>query len=124
MDLITLLIAHWIGDALFQYKKLATEKYRDMWALIAHVMIYTVVMLWTGVLLEISIPKLQVFLLITFFTHLVIDFITSKITHYLYEKGIYYTQPLNMGFFSIIVLDQMLHITQLILTYQWITSLP
>ena len=117
--MISLIITHWIGDALFQSERQATNKWKGSWELTEHILVYSLVMfIWASFALPHE--KVWAFLSITASLHLVTDFLTSKVSHYLFERKIYYTGILNVGAFSVIVLDQALHFLQLLITYQWI----
>lgn len=107
---ILLLLAHFIGDFLFQGRQMANNKSSNIYWLLTHGISY-------------MIPLLIVFLFICPFktaliltginvgTHICIDWITGKYT------GNFYKQQKFYYFFSTIGFDQFLHLTILYLSF-------
>lgn len=110
------LLTHWVGDFVLQSNYVATNKHRSNWILLQHVAIYSVmwfVILWlfTGGWAQ---PVFE-FTLITFISHYVIDWFTSRFNHKLSVVGRrddnYHNLFVSIGF------DQLLHIFQLGVTF-------
>lgn len=117
---------HWIADFVFQAEKWAIGKSKDSILLFKHTLTYTAVWLvaliiW-GFFQTFTFEQVYAFLLITFGTHTVTDYFTSRINSNLYKKGKFGSPIPNFGFFSMIGLDQVLHYAQLFLTYYYITK--
>ena len=92
--LSALLIVHWIADFTLQSDKMATRKSSCWGWLLFHCLIYSACFSMFGSL------RLVVWLLLT---HFLIDFITSRITKYLWAKKDVH------NFFVVIGFDQLLH---------------
>ena len=60
---------------------------------------------------------------ITFIAHTVTDYFTSKIVSKRFENKHFGSKIPNLGAFTVIGFDQILHYVQLILTYEFITKL-
>lgn len=101
MFIIGLIWVHFIADFLFQSQKMSMNKYNNVKWLSFHVVVYTLPFIIFG----------WKFAIINGIIHFLVDFFTSKGTHYLYEKNEYH------WFFCLIGFDQAIHITTLILTY-------
>lgn len=114
--ILYLLFIHWVGDFLFQTFEMGTLKSSSNEWLTIHVSVYT--LSWF-VLLGFITPFVQTFLfcIITFITHWITDYYTSRWTKKLREKEKYYGFP---AFFNVIGLDQWLHYVQIFLTYKYI----
>jgi len=80
------------------------NKNKDIKALSWHCFVYSLPLLFFG----------WKFAILNGALHLVVDFISSKITHMLYEK------KEIRWFFVIIGLDQAIHMTILILSLKWL----
>ena len=108
--LIYVFFCHWVADFLFQSRKIAERKSKDLNALVEHCIIYTCVMVI--LLVAIDLEMASKIAIVNGGAHLIIDGITSKITTY------YYTNNKIHAFFSTIGFDQFLHTCVLILTVQ------
>lgn len=99
--IFAILFVHWVSDFLLQSNWMAQNKSKSLLALTTHTVVYAIPMTLFGGL----------FALINGVLHFVIDFITSRITSYLWaKKEVHY-------FFVVIGLDQLLHAICLIYTY-------
>ena len=111
-----LLVAHWVGDFVFQTTWMATSKSRRLDALSAHVLTYSVVLAIAAVLLFGQTQTAALFVACNAALHFVTDFVTSKISSGLQAKQ-------NMrGFFVVLGLDQLLHHLALAATLVWFTT--
>lgn len=93
---------HFLGDFVFQPRKIAHEKSKSIKALFIHSCIYYCFFLFFG------LP----FAFYAGLFHFIVDFITSKITTALWIA------KKEKEFFTVIGLDQAIHMTILILTYK------
>jgi len=110
---VIILLVHWLADFILQTHLQASNKSKNLIALLSHTFNYSIV--WSIVILFVILPNLFdlfLFFLITFITHTLIDYFTSKQTAKLYAIQDYH------NFFVIIGLDQILHYLQLWFTFQ------
>jgi hypothetical protein len=129
-----IIIVHWIADFIFQAEEWAINKSKSNSHLFCHVFTYTLMFgLLTGFIFSnpcdysafgycVDLSKLFPFLGITFIAHFITDYITSRIVKRKFENNEYGSPIPNFGAFSIIGFDQVLHYTQLFLTYQFLTN--
>jgi len=99
--IICLFFAHWVGDFVFQDDNTAKSKSNNKWVLIKHCLSYSGVM-WIYLLALIGF-KSTTYVPIFFFSHFIIDGITSQITKYYYQKENRHMFFVTIGF------DQFLH---------------
>lgn len=112
--IILIQLIHFIADFLCQTRKMAINKSKSLYWLTLHVLIYATITTLCWIPLGANLYILPWIWLMTFISHWVTDFITSKITTYFYLKN-------NMfGFFSIIGFDQLIHTITLLLTYNYL----
>jgi len=112
---LTIVITHFIADFILQDKKWAENKSRDIIALTTHAMVYSLAWIPSAVLL-LGYTGIW-FILITFIFHWFTDLITSKVTSRMFANRKYGTRIPNVGVFSVIGLDQLIHYLQLYFTY-------
>lgn len=115
--LLILLTIHFIADFLFQTDWMALNKSKNNEALAAHVLLYSVCFAWYGV----------AFMALTFTTHFITDYWTSRLTSKLFFFGArtpgvegtdwYYIPGRRHWFFCAIGLDQLIHAFTLAITY-------
>lgn len=108
---VLLLLVHWLADFALQTPEQANNKSESFIALGAHVLTYGVSMsiaivclfagAYTGAVLAVAITAIIV-------SHFLIDAVTSRITHYLYQEKRYH------DFFVVIGFDQFLHVLTII----------
>lgn len=106
------MLVHGLADFALQTHWQATNKWNDLKALGKHVGTYTGVWLFAGFLLFSNPFQVLAFALITGACHFVTDLWTSKLTHECFGE-----QDFHNGF-VVIEFDQLLHYTQLFLTYE------
>ncbi len=112
--LILMGLIHFISDFLCQTREMANNKSKSIYWLTIHVLIYSVVTTLCWTIYTQSIQTLIYVWIVTFTSHWITDFITSKITSYFYLKN-------NMrGFFGTIGFDQFIHGATLLITYNYL----
>jgi len=118
--ILYLMFIHWVGDFLFQTPWMGENKSKNFKALVTHTTVYTLIMMFGSVYwLEFSISDIFMFGLITFACHTITDFFSSKLTSKQFSNKIYNGFS---GGFTIIGMDQYLHLMQIILTYKYLTD--
>ena len=109
-----ILVLHWIADFLCQTDYMAQNKSKTMNALLLHTVVYTVI--WLAPTIMVMGQTAGWFLLVTLIAHTATDYITSRINSKLWtDKKVHW-------FFVSIGFDQLLHYTQLLLTYYLLTK--
>ena len=128
--IVLILIAHFVADFCLQPRKIAETKSEKISALCIHGIYYligTTVSLFlfmiTGILRAKEIPidpllSIIKFLIINAVFHIIIDFVTSKISAYFYKK------QMIRQFFIVIGADQVIHIIILIYSFSWFVTNP
>lgn len=120
VQILYILLIHWIADFIMQDEKWAINKSSKWKALISHTITYS--LCWLTLFPFLSISRLGIFIVITFLFHTVTDYITSRIVKNLFEQQIYGTSIPNIGAFTIIGFDQLLHYIQLFITFYILTQ--
>ena len=133
---LIILFIHFVSDFIFQDEKWSTTKSVNIISLLKHTLTYSLIWATVGVLLSLylSIYKdIQIgelvfkmtlyFTLITFVAHTITDYFTSKVTKRLYEQKKFGSSIPNLGFFTVVGLDQWLHAIQLFLTFELVTRI-
>ena len=125
--IVILLTAHWVADFVLQKEEWARGKHNSITDLLSHTVYYSMIMFFIVFVYQLITIKdlttlrveyILLFWFITLVTHTLVDFITSKFAHKLLDKQQYYTTVPNLGFFSVIGLDQLIHYIILFLTYK------
>lgn len=118
--IIIILITHWVADFVFQTNKDAINKSDDIKSLLAHTFTYSgiwftllfIIALTSGVSITPSyIAFISKFTFITFISHTVIDYYTSKVHSVLWKEEKRHEFFISIGF------DQLLHLIQLFTTF-------
>lgn len=116
LAICTIVITHWIADFIFQDEQWAVNKSKNIPALLKHTFTYSI--LWfVPMLLFLSVPAALVFVLITFLFHTITDYYTSKVVSARFANNHYGSSIPNLGAFSMIGLDQVLHYLQLFILF-------
>jgi hypothetical protein len=107
-------IAHWLGDFVFQSRKVAEGKSKSFRILGQHVALYTATL--AAVMVPVitqhhSLKSAIAYVLINGFMHFIIDATTSKATTY------YWGKDEKSNFWNTVGLDQTLHWMHLLITY-------
>ena len=103
--LIALIWIHWFADFFCQWDQMAIQKSKSPLWLTTHVFVYSICFLFIG----------WKFAIVNFLVHFTIDYFTSKANARLYTNHRHW-------FFTMIGFDQALHMTTLVLTYQWMVK--
>jgi hypothetical protein len=117
-----ILIVHWIADFIFQDEKWALSKSKNWKDLLNHTATYSVFWFLVGIFVGLNLVNSIAFMLITFVAHTITDYFTSRIVSKKFANKEYGSPIPNLGGFTIIGFDQLLHYTQLLLTYWYLTS--
>jgi hypothetical protein len=104
--ILAIIWLHFIADFLLQTDYMALNKCKSISALSFHCIVYSIPFLAFG-------PE---YALLAGMFHFPVDFVTSKITAKLYEQ-----QRIGL-FFKVIGLDQAIHMTVLVLTFEYFFS--
>ena len=102
-SILALIWLHFIGDFILQSDAMATKKSTNSLWLGFHVLVYSLPLLLFG----------WQFALVNGAAHFITDFITSRLTSYLWKH------EERHWFFTVIGLDQAIHMTTLLLTFQF-----
>lgn len=97
-----IIVAHFVGDFLLQNDYTALNKSKDNLVLFIHCFMYTVMFIFI-------FNYIGLFLILL--SHFIIDYVTSRVNVYLYDKNRHW-------FFTDIGFDQMLHVVILIALLQ------
>lgn len=118
-QILIIIFIHWVADFLLQTQKMAMNKSKDNYWLFCHVLIYSATWFFVGLFLFAPVP-VALFTGTTFICHFITDYLTSRWTSKLYKQEKFYGFP---AFFSVIGLDQFFHYAQLIICYEYFTTL-
>ena len=114
---LLILIAHYMADFLFQTRWMATNKSSNFLALLTHVSVYTLVI---GIYLLFFLPEeydpalIYLFAVFNGFAHLVVDYISSRLSAYWWSVKRY------DNFWYVIGFDQLLHTIILLSSFVYI----
>ncbi len=109
VDIATIIVAHFVGDFIFQTDEQAKAKSKDNWALTGHVVTYTMVLFLSGAFLFTS-GAVLVWVVLNGLLHWVTDYFTSRINARLWKEG------RTHDFFVGVGADQVIHYTCLFVT--------
>lgn len=119
IEIFSILVLHWIADFVLQTDKQAKGKSKNWYDLLDHTFTYSIVWIvpiatllyFSGfTLMGIWIIAVY-FAMITFVSHTITDYFTSRLNAHLWAKGDVHNFFVSIGF------DQILHYVQLFLTY-------
>ena len=125
-NIIHILLIHTIADFIFQTRKMGLNKGKSLSWLTIHVLVYS---LSTSIFWGLYFGWSTFFpvLCLTFITHWVTDFITSRASGYAYLKMLHYKDKNEQlehiwqyHFWSVIGFDQLIHLITLLLTYNYL----
>jgi hypothetical protein len=113
LEVFWILIGHWVADFILQTDWQATNKSKNNYALLKHVLVYSAIMsIFIGLIHQSVL--LFVFFAFTFLFHFLTDYFTSRLNSELWAKGDVHNFFVSVGF------DQILHYYQLIFTYWYL----
>jgi len=120
------MFTHFAADFVAQTDAQARAKYKDINALLAHVLTYSVIMGLGGLFFgffnnitwftSVSVFTGSLFFVLVFFTHFCIDFVTSKVNHRLWAQKRVHDFFVSVGF------DQFLHFVSLVLIVKFLNT--
>lgn len=121
-EIFSILFIHWVGDFILQTDYDAKNKSTSISALLRHTVSYSFIIFFTIGILHGVMTKTGesnfwfcvIFTLITFISHTITDYYTSKLNKYLWEKGDVH------NFFVSVGGDQILHYLQLFSLYYYL----
>jgi hypothetical protein len=119
--LFSIFIIHWFADFVLQTHEQAINKSSNNIKLLEHTLTYTLFWLFIGICyiafnFDRTAPlRLITFAGITFAAHTITDWFTSRWCKYYFSRQNYHNG------FVVVGIDQMLHYTQLILCYIWLS---
>lgn len=122
-SILFILFVHWVSDFVLQTHNMSTKKNSSNYYLSVHVGVYTftTIVMWVIVFAftSIHISSLGVFLsfLTIFISHWITDYFTSRLTSRLYKEERYH------DFFVVIGFDQVLHYSQLLITFNYLLQI-
>lgn len=119
-----IIIIHYIADFIFQAEEWAINKSKSLGSLLSHTLTYSLVTLILSLfLLHFKYGvTLLLYTGINFISHTIIDFVTSKIVSKKFENNQLGSDIPNLGAFSVIGFDQVLHYTTLFISYYLLTK--
>lgn len=116
-QIFIIIFTHWVADFILQDEKWALGKSKNLNDLLCHTIVYSG--FWfLPMLYLIGLESSLMFVCITFLFHTLTDYFTSKIVSKKFANNHYGSQIPNLGAFTIIGFDQVLHYIQLFLTLQ------
>ncbi len=125
-----IILIHFVSDFICQDEKWALGKSKNLYDLLCHTYTYSSIWLipiiflfpknWTA---ENYFSGSILFAFITLVSHTITDYFTSKVTSKLYAQGKFGSSIPNLGFFTMIGFDQVLHYGQLFLTFHFISNI-
>lgn len=115
--IISILFIHFIADFLFQNSWMAKNKSSNNFPLFVHIVVYSFILLIPSFFIFKS-PELAWYFAITNgILHYGVDYITSKLSSYMYKTNQMGTNFIpNISFWSVIGFDQFLHSFMLLST--------
>jgi len=113
---ICIFVFHWIADYVLQKGEWAKAKSADPVSLLKHTSLYSV-MWFIPMIPLLGIIESVIFVAVTFFIHTYQDSITSQTVKEMFESETYYTPLPNVGVFSFMGFDQLLHYLQLYILF-------
>ena len=126
-EIFSIIIIHWVADFLMQDEKWALGKSKNWKDLLYHTAVYSSI--WPiplCIVFGITVPHETTefyvfscirFAMISFIFHTITDYFTSRIVSKKFANKEYGSSIPNMGAFTIIGIDQVLHYVQLFTTY-------
>jgi hypothetical protein len=134
VEIFSIIIIHFVADFILQDEKWALGKSKNWKDLLTHTFVYS--MIWwipilimalshqsSNELIDETMNKGALFILITFIAHTITDYFTSRIVSKKFAEGKYGSAIPNFGAFTLIGGDQVLHYIQLFATYYYLIKI-
>lgn len=106
---------HWIADFIMQDEQWALNKSKDNTVLLKHTITYSATWILPVLLYTRSIVGTLLFVIVTFVIHTTQDYLTSRATSAKFAKKETGSAIPNLGAFTYIGYDQLLHYLQLVI---------
>jgi hypothetical protein len=125
-EIFVIILIHWFADFVLQDEKWALGKSKNWSDLLKHTLLYSYVWMLFGVFYSyynllfedfLWIKMSLFFPVITFVAHTITDYFTSRTVSKLFANGNYGSSIPNLGAFTVIGIDQVLHYIQLFLAF-------
>jgi len=107
-------VGHFFADFVCQTRQMGDNKSKSFYWLSVHIVAYTIALGLSTFFIFENFVTFTLWLLLNSFLHLCTDFVTSKTTSFFYKKQNWY------WFWTVIGLDQLIHIMTLYYTFLWI----
>lgn len=115
---LLVVLVHWIADFIFQDERWALGESKNLIPLLSHTCVYSLIWLIPVWLFTNDFSGAFMFMFITFISHTTTDYFTSKVVSKKFaDKHMGGPIP-NLGAFTTIGFDQVLHYAQLIITWK------
>lgn len=115
--IMLIIMVHWVADFVMQNEEWALNKSKDNEALLKHTITYSI--MWFFALLPyFGLGDILLFTLITFLAHTITDYFTSRWVSGKFQRKEMGSEIPNLGAFSCIGADQVLHYVQLFITFK------
>ena len=102
--IMTVIAVHWVADFVLQTDWQAKNKSKNNLALLLHVTTYTVCLSVYGfIFLPLSMETIKLWVLANGAAHFAVDYVTSRVNTYLWNKGRVH------DFFVMVGFDQVIH---------------
>lgn len=115
---ILFIVTHWIADFIFQDEKWVLGKSKSLTPLLKHTTTYSLIWVVVMYIFTFNLMGSITFGLITLILHTLTDYYTSRIVSKKFAHNQIGSPIPNIGAFTIIGFDQVLHYVQLLLTYK------
>ena len=123
--IISILFIHFIADFLFQNSWMAKNKSSDNFPLFVHIVVYSFILLIPSFFIFKSPELAWYFAILNGVLHYCVDYITSRLSSYMYKTNQMGTNFLpSISFWSIIGFDQFLHSLMLLFTLFYFMGWP
>lgn len=125
ITIIFILFVHFIADFLMQNSWLAQNKSKNNIPLFTHVVVYSLILLIPSFCIFKSPELAWYFAILNGVLHYCVDYITSRLSSYMYKTNQTGTNFLpNISFWSVIGFDQFLHSLMLLFTLFYFMGWP
>jgi len=105
-----IIILHYVADFIFQFEEWAITKKNSFTVLLKHTLTYSTIMTIGLASFFPSYLNMFFFFVLTFGTHTILDYHSSKVIGRMFDRKEFYSgKKLNVGAFSMIGLDQVIH---------------